>query len=68
MENMNQVTFNMPESLHDRLVLFVESEYQKHNGEFSRELIMEYILCKSVAVIGKYIEDFPPEQTYDLLH
>ena len=68
MENMNQVTFNMPESLHDRLVLFVESEYQKHNGEFSRELIMDYILCKSVAVVGEFIEDFPPSQTKYLLH
>ena len=67
MDGMKTITFNMPESLHDRLVRFVESEYQKHEGEFSRGVITEYLLCKALAVMGEHLEDFPPEQPKGLL-
>ena len=67
MDGMKTITFNLPESLHDRLVRFVESEYQKHEGEFSRCMITEYLLCKALAVMGEHLEDFPPEQPNSLL-
>jgi hypothetical protein len=67
MEGMKTINFNMPEQLHDRLVLFVESEYQRFDGEYSRELIMDCLLYKAVSVMAKNTYGFPPGSPDDLL-
>ena len=67
MEGMKTINFNMPEQLHDRLVLFVESEHQRFDGNYSRELIMDCLLYKAVSVMAKNTDGFPPGSPDDLL-
>jgi hypothetical protein len=68
MNDMKEITIKIPRSFYDRMVLFVESEYQKAEGEISREQLMESLLVGAVQMIDEYMEDFPPEQPDDLLH
>ena len=67
MEPMQEITIKIPKPFYNRMVLFVESEYQKSDGRFSKEALMDSLLAGAVQMIDEYMEDFPPEQPDDLL-
>ena len=76
MDYIKTITYDMIEELYYPFMRCVESEYQKHEGKFSKrmskieaiELITELLLNKAVKLmIEEYVKDFPPEQPKGLL-
>ena len=67
MDDMKEITIKIPRPFYNRMILFVESEYQKSDGRFSKEALMDSLLAGAVQMIDEYLEGFPPEQPDDLL-
>ncbi len=62
--DMMEHTFEIPESLKDRLVYLVERESQKPEceGKFSGDNIKKSLFFEILDAISEHHDDFPPEQ------
>ncbi len=45
MDDMKEITIKIPRPFYNRMILFVESEYQKSDGRFSKEALMDSLLA-----------------------